>query len=235
MGKKPLIALAGVCLAGVALCGCQQDRQRTVNGWPKNNTMAAQQPPPGSGSVGAAGWDSRPDHGMSGQPGASGMAGGSGSGMGAAGGSGAGSSSFGGTTFGGASSRPGGSLISGSGSSSAWGQRQAPTGNPADMGQAAGAADSHLADPPPMSGNLTGNPSAAGFPATGAGSSGSLTPPAPPAGVQPPTGGYNLAPPPPPMNSSNVSGYRTVPSGAGDPSLAAPPPVPVMKGNGLDP
>jgi hypothetical protein len=256
MGKKPLIALAGLCLAGVALCGCQQDRQY-AGPWRKNNATKPNPTPPPDGGLGATGWNSTPSRDLTSRPGSTdlggsnaGLASGSGlgSGMGS-GGSAPGSSGFGNgmrQTSGGMMGNAGANGMSSSpglGGSSAWGQNATPMGGATGLGRSSGlpGGESRLAEPPPASGSLTGSPSGSALGGMAAGGSGSLvTPPPAPAAARPmPSGAMNLggeAPPgaPAPMNQSNFSGgYRTVPSALGDPG-APPPAVPTMSSNHLD-
>jgi hypothetical protein len=258
MGKKPLIALAGLCLAGAALCGCQQDKQSSGNSWRKSNPGGMQapppSPPPGSGNTtGATGWDNSPSRNLTSRPGASDFGGGAGAGMTTSPGLGSGTGAnngFGSSGFGSGTRQPVGGLPSSAGtgfgnptsmtSNPTWGGNPAPVGNAGGIAPAGG--DSRLAEPPPMSSSLTGNATAPGMGGASNGLSNSLTPPPPPVGARPApmTGGLNLGGDPPPgagptMNQSNLSGsYRTVPPALGEGGMPPAPPVPTMKGNGFD-
>jgi hypothetical protein len=251
MGKKPLMALAGLCLAGAALCGCQPDRQ-TNNGWnnkkPSGMQVPPPSPPPGPGTTGGAtSWDTSSNRNTIGRPGTSDLGS---SGLGSGAGSG---NAFGSTGLGGASRQPMGGLTGnptpGFGNSSSMNSNPALGGNLSGTGSTGGLArtggmttgsDPHLADPPPAP-SLTGSPSAAGMGGSSGGFGGSLAPPPPPAGARPMTGGgLNLggdapAGSGPTMSQSNV--IRTAPPALSDSAMPPPPPVPpvqTMKGNGFD-
>jgi hypothetical protein len=234
MGKKPLVGLAGLCLAGLIVCGCQDNKQyggsrRSSTGGSGGVHVPAPTPAPGGSPTASGGWDTTPKSSLTSRPGGStdlGSASG-GSGLGSSQPLGGSTSGLGSSNLGGMKSPAGGmpgatasglgdtGNLAGSSSGSGLGSQPSPMGVPAGMsgpshgmGQTSNLSgsmpSSRLGDAPPAS----GMPSSSGMPASGGfGASGA--------------GSTNslLTPPPPPAAMRPTTGSLNMSDpGAGTPS-----------------
>jgi hypothetical protein len=240
MGRKPLFALAGVCLAGIVLCGCS-GRQTYNNrqSMPSSQAREPGAPTPSPGSVtNATGWDNAPAKNVGTPMNPSDLSGKTGSGMGAS-----------------DLRAPAGSLTAGPGALPGGANSSPPSSWNTSPGMGA-RTPSSLGGMPPSggTGGLNSMPpptppgDAMGTGLSSGGSPSPLAPPPPPA-PRPGSGtGYGLGSDPGAglsgqqptgLNQSRMdSGYRTVPPGVpSDPPgvPAMPSAVPTMPSKTLEP
>ncbi len=231
MGRKPLFALAGVCLAGVVLCGCsgrQTYNNRHSMPSPQAHVPGAPTPAPGS-VTNATGWDNAPAKNVGTPINPPDMGSKTGSGLGS-----------------GDLRAPGGSLTAGPGalpsgastSPQSWNNNTGTGAHaPSPLGGTGGM--SEVPPPSPPGGALGSGLGSGGSPS-------SIMPPPAPAPRPGASGGFGqggdpgagLSGQPTGLNQSRMDGgYRTVPPGAaGDPPglPAMPPAVPTMPGKTLE-